>query len=60
MKMKENDALRVKRYRKAFGDEEGVNELTDEEVLKRINLEKAFYCAKSVWIEQRIKQLETM
>lgn len=58
--MKENDALRVKRYRKAFGEEEGVAELTDYEVIERINLDKAFYRAKSVWIEQRIKQLEAM
>lgn len=58
--MNEKDALRVKRFRKAFGDEDGVNELSDSEILVRIELDKCFYKAQNKYIEKRMAELSSL
>jgi hypothetical protein len=58
--MNEKDALRVKRFRRAFGDEDGVSELSDSDILVRIELEKCFYKAQSKYIENRISELSNL
>lgn len=60
LKMKKIDKDRVRRYKKAYGEEEGISELTDSEILTRINLEKIFYIAQNKYIENRIKTLNAI
>lgn len=55
-----NENERVKRYRRAFGGEDGVNELNDEEILMRIRIEKAHYRAMNKFIESRITELNSI